>query len=311
MIILPAVLGVLYFSGQYVYYGSLTRSCIYTSNKISVPEEIAGGEIIVARDSYVATGVDEEYSCLKNFRNIDNEIVGPENINNPTISRRYYIDKGLSLKKLIKGTSFKVVAIISVTKHGISTIDSGPGPIYFLILKDNSGVLYKIATVSFGFNKEDLFLAFINNKETAGSSLGLLNYESFDEKRNSKTGNYLEYTGILTKVSEKYLKGTESRLKKLADRIEAGEKIKIMINLEMIGDGLKKTEFPSNKEKRYQQVAIMENEFLNKIPNDIVLNNIRKDKNWPNISVDANLNLLNYIFDNKVKLKIKTISELN
>ena len=85
IVILLIVIGALYLGGRYVYYGSLTRNCIYTENKLPVPEQLTKGEIVVAKDAYLVIGIDKEYSCLKNLGSIDREIVGAESINNLTI----------------------------------------------------------------------------------------------------------------------------------------------------------------------------------------------------------------------------------
>jgi len=148
---------ILYLGMRYAYYGSIISNCIYTEKSLPVPQQLTEGKIVVVKDAYVALGHDEEYSCLQNLGNIDRKIVGPEAINNITIGEKYFTAKGLTVKPLKKGTSFNLTEVIEVTKRGISTIDSGPGPIYYLILKDKNDNLYNIATVSLGLNQEDLF----------------------------------------------------------------------------------------------------------------------------------------------------------
>lgn len=162
VIIVPIAVSVLYFGIHLIYYGSLTRNCAYTENILPVPEQLTQGEIVVAKDAYLAIGHDKEYVCLKSFEDIDREIVGAESINNVTIGRHYFTDRGLVVDSLKKGASFHVVGVVAVTKHGIKTIDSGTGPIYFLVIKDKENILYKIATVGLGFNKDDLFLSFVD-----------------------------------------------------------------------------------------------------------------------------------------------------
>jgi hypothetical protein len=50
--------------------------------------------------------------------------------------------------------------MVAVRKHGIQTIDSGPGPLYVLVLKDPGGSLYYIHDVSLGINRSDRFISF-------------------------------------------------------------------------------------------------------------------------------------------------------
>lgn len=161
---------ILYFGMRYAYYGSITGDCIYTEKRLPVPNQLTEGIIKVAKGAYIAVGQDPEYTCLDNLGNIDRKIVGPESISNITIGKDYFINKGLTVEPLKKGTSFNLIDIIAVSKHGITTVDSGPEPIYYLILKDSNNVLYNIATVSLGLNKGDLFLAFVDSTETTDSS---------------------------------------------------------------------------------------------------------------------------------------------
>src|SRR3989338_5475972 len=202
IIILLIVVGALYLGGRYVYYGSLTRNCIYTENKLPIPEQLTKGEIVVAKDAYLAVGNDKEYACLKNFGSIDREIVGAESINNLTVGRRYFTNRGLAVESLKKRASFRVVDVVAVTKHGLTTIDSGPGPIYYLILKDKNNISYQIATVSLGLNEEDLFLSFEDSPQSTSHSLvKFLSPDSFNETRDYEGENSIKYTGKLTELT--------------------------------------------------------------------------------------------------------------
>jgi hypothetical protein len=168
--IILSVALILYFGMRYAYYGSITEDCNYTEKRLPAPKQLAEGKIVVAKDAYIAIGQDPEYTCLDNLGKIDRKIVGPEAISNTTIGKDYFINRGLSIEPLKKGSSFNLIDVIAVTKHGITTVDSGPGPIYYLILKDSINALYNIATVSLGLNEEDLFLAFVDSSQTADSS---------------------------------------------------------------------------------------------------------------------------------------------
>jgi len=311
IIIFLIVIGALYLGGRYVYYGSLVRNCIYTENRLPVPEQLTKGEIVVAKDAYLAIGINREYACLKNFGSIDRAIVGAATINNLTIGRRYFTDRGLTVESLKKGASFRIVDVVAVTKHGISTIDSGPGPIYYLILKDQNNISYQIATVSFGLNKKDLFLSFVDSSQANNSSsIKLLSPDSFDETANHEGENSLKYTGKLTELTDTYLQSTEPQWKKLSDRLERGEKFDIMVVIDLRDDNFMEIKLSDNQAERSRQVAQIQDEFLKKIPSNLVLKGVEKNEAWPYVSVEANLDLLTYLVDEQVTLKIKSISEL-
>jgi hypothetical protein len=70
---------------------------------------------------------------------------------------------GRELATVARGTSFQAVAVVAVTKHGLSTIDTGPGPMYYLVLKDCHGREYRLATPFLGSQKKDLFFAFVDS----------------------------------------------------------------------------------------------------------------------------------------------------
>ncbi len=306
-IILFSFIFFLFLGLRYIYYGSLTTSCIYTEESLPVIDKLSNGEFVIAKDAYLAIGKNDDYSCLQIFDNIDREIVGPETINNITIGRKYFTNRGLSVKSLKKGSSFRLTDIIAITKHGISTIDSGPGPIFYLILKDKNNISYQIATVSLGLNKEDLFLSYIDSSQSVNSNsanlLSALSFNQGDEKT-------LIYTGKLTTLSFNYLQSTEPNWKKLEDRLKLNEKFLLHVELSLRDDSYKEITLSENQEERYKQVANIQDEFFSKIPNNISLVNLEKDKAWPYISVEANLELLQYLIDEQVKLKIKSVTEL-
>lgn len=311
IIILLVLAGILYLGGHYVFYGSITRNCIYTENELPIPEELAKGKIVIARgDVYVAIGLDKEHSCLGNFGNIGREIVGPDIINNITIGRKYFTNKGLTVESLKKGTSLSLVGIIAVTPHGISTIGGG-GPIYYLILRDQNNLLYKVATVSLGLNKGDQFLSFEDFSQTNNtSSIKLLSPDSFERTVNHEGEKSLKYTGKLVDLTTSYLESVVPQWKKMADRLEKGEKFLIHIDIELRDNSFREIMLSNSPDERYRQVTQIQDEFLKQIPASITLKDVEKNKAWPYVSMEANLDLLNYLVDHQVELKIKSISEL-
>jgi hypothetical protein len=174
--------GAIYLLGRYVVFGSLTRSCIYTEEILPVPKALAEGTIVVGRQAYLAKGIDPETSCLPIFGKIKQEIVGPGTIGNPSIGEEYFTEGGRTVQTLATGTEFKVTGVAKVTKHGISTIDSGPGPLYFLILKDKADLDYQIHTAGTGINEDELFLTYVSVSAKASESTtqNFLDFRSFE-----------------------------------------------------------------------------------------------------------------------------------
>lgn len=163
-IILVVILLFLALCLRTCYYGSPFRSCIYTEKEIPLSTKIKKSKILFARPAViVSNGDDESFTCLSEMGLVSNQIV----------EQRYaYIYKKGQQRTITPADNIilEPIRLISVTKHGITTIDSGSGPILYLILKDPSGAFYQIATVGLGMNKGDEFL-----KAVLGSEEVLLN----------------------------------------------------------------------------------------------------------------------------------------
>ncbi len=148
-----------------IYYGSLTRSCIYTEEILPVPENLAQGEIVVSKDAYRASGQEDGYQCLPSIGKIAWELVGPQTINNVTVGTAYFTRQGRSVAGIGIGDRFHVVGAVSVTEHGIRTIEGGSS-LDHLILEDVGGSRYSLAIVELGINKSDEFLDFVSSTGT-------------------------------------------------------------------------------------------------------------------------------------------------
>ncbi len=139
---------VMFIIGHILIYGRFNLSnCIYTEKLLETPSELQNYYIKLEQDMYVAVGKNPSH-CSDSFKNVSHEIINPEDIANTTVGKDYFINQGRTVSSLVSGQIFSIDKIVSQTQHGISTIDSGPGPIVYLILKDNRGVLYEIADVS-------------------------------------------------------------------------------------------------------------------------------------------------------------------
>lgn len=142
----------------FAIYGLRFPPCVYTNEITTTPPELVGTTVVLEKDQYIGRGL-EKGQCGPLLRGIDNHIIDSEPINNLTIGRKYFESRGLTVGILSKGKRFRLERIVAQTKHGLSTIDSGPGPIYYLILSDDEGVLYEIATTFLGYDSAESFLA--------------------------------------------------------------------------------------------------------------------------------------------------------
>lgn len=138
-------------AARYSYYGSLSRSCIYTEEEKTISARFQSAKLFLFKPAAVISGPSEDYACLPMMSQYTNHIVEVQYSNHEK-GEKSLIDEKSNLE-------FQIVKYISVHKHGITTMDSGPGPIDYLILKDQSGKRYRVATVSLGINRDsDEFL---------------------------------------------------------------------------------------------------------------------------------------------------------
>lgn len=293
---------------RFLVYGSVLNGCVYTEDVLPVPGLLASGQIVVANKAYVASGTAAD-SCMEQMGQITREIVGPETINNISIGRRYFTDRGLNVEVLKKGTRLSVVGVVAVTKHGITTIDSGPGPIYHLILKDSDGALYQVATVSLGINKGGSFLSFESSSYPADSStIRFLSWESFEEQRGERPS--LIFTGQFVEHDKTSLDLSRSPLDKLYFRLVEGEKITIQIVLESRAGTATDILLSSENSKRKMQVAEIQEVFLRKVRDKFNLEGLVKNEHHPSLSVEVTPELLDYLSTERYSLNIKSIGEL-
>lgn len=167
----------LYALGHFVYYGSLTRNCIYTEKEVLVPEALLQGELVTTQKAYVLEGLEsKEQSCSPHEAEISRQLLGPES------SLGYYAQNGNTVRAIGVGESFRVVGAFSQEKHGISTIDSGGGPYDILILQDTHGTTYTLPVVmSHGTNDSGDFLKFVSLDYS-----GMITFETFLDAQHSQ-----------------------------------------------------------------------------------------------------------------------------
>jgi hypothetical protein len=160
LIIIVVFVFMLFVVGRSVWYGSLMSRCIYTEEKLPVPQLLTAGKLVTTQVSFEAIGVESKYLvCAPLYGSIARTLADREAA---AYYRAPFLNDLMTVKEIPAGKVFHVVDAFAQTKHGISTIDSGPGPIEFLVLVDEQGVQYTIATVSVGMNEEELFLKYVS-----------------------------------------------------------------------------------------------------------------------------------------------------
>ncbi len=143
-------------SKRLIFYGSIFRTCNYSMRTIDVPSELRAGILTLSQAAGTVTG-SGEYSCLKNFNVKGTQLVARE------MAVSWY--GGSKAGVLNPPQTFKVKEAYEITKHGISTIDSGPGPLYYLSVENENGQEFIIPVVATGINPEERFLEFSDGKE--------------------------------------------------------------------------------------------------------------------------------------------------
>jgi hypothetical protein len=168
-------LGLFFSFLAYIFiYGQFEEPfCKYTEDSLEIPEELRDAKFYLEKDSNVVGGENTEYSCLREIGKINNDIWDQESMMSFT---SYFTREGRTIEPLKAGKVFALEKIIAVTKHGISTIDSGPGPIYFLVLKDGEGVQYKAAPGDFGTDEKESIMRF-----EGSNGKGYVSYTYFED----------------------------------------------------------------------------------------------------------------------------------
>lgn len=142
---------------RFIYFGSLVRNCIYTEQTLAMNPSVATAKVLFVRPAAIIAEVYEPYKCLPGFASVENQIIPSK------YALRHDNGSAIDPKKItyVEANS-KIelwpIRLVAVTKHGITTIDSGGGPLIHLVFKDTHGALYQIPTVYLGLNKGEEFL---------------------------------------------------------------------------------------------------------------------------------------------------------
>lgn len=147
--------------GLVIYESKQPAQCGYVEQTLSVPPALVGVKLLLEKDEFVAVGTDPDYGCLASWNDVKNEIASHKAIDNPTVGSHYYTRQGRVVNSLNQGTTFTLVKMIAVSKPSKSTID-------FLILQDDSGSKYYIATVWLGYDESEAFISFLQSDGQKG-----------------------------------------------------------------------------------------------------------------------------------------------
>jgi hypothetical protein len=142
---------------RFIYFGSIVRNCIYTEQTVSMKPSVATARVIFVGPAAIVSEVYAPYKCLPGFVSVENQIMQSkykiryDNGNVIDLKKITYVDEKSKIE-------LRPVRLVAVNKHGITTIDSGGGPLIHLILKDSHGVHYQVPMVYLGINKGEEFL---------------------------------------------------------------------------------------------------------------------------------------------------------
>lgn len=172
VITLLVVFGFAFIFLLFKAYFYIFPTCTYTEKEIKISDELSNLDLVLANDVYLINAktedlnnkmgvklfMDQSYTenCNSNLYNV-NLIL--ESIEFKKYFEEYGFIENSSIKANIlnKGKHFKIEKVFLVTKHGIGTIDSGPGPTVVLVLIDENNLEYKISTVYLPFKDDSFF----------------------------------------------------------------------------------------------------------------------------------------------------------
>lgn len=147
-------------------YGFNNRPCEYTFDHFNISSTLIDRKVILIKNAYVAKGLAPDFCKFSEYQ-ISNQIVHSKTINNYSVGKGYYEKQGRAIEKLEKGKIFDFVAVIAKTRHGIGSMFTS-SPSFFLLLKDKSGVEYRIYISSLGFDADEAILSYFPESNETG-----------------------------------------------------------------------------------------------------------------------------------------------
>jgi len=136
--------------------------CEYTQTEVDLPPIIKNTQLVLEKDMYLGTGK-QPSECFWIMTLPHKELIDRESIDNLTIGKEYFEERGQKISPFPKGKTFEILRAISERKHGIRTVDSGSDGGVSLILKDAEGTEYTIHETSLGFDEREATIWYYRN----------------------------------------------------------------------------------------------------------------------------------------------------
>lgn len=140
--------------------------CDSVEERLEVPTMLSEGNVEVTQKADIILNDKSSASkCSPILSALDGNIIGTGK-DDFGVWKQYAERDGKQVIALSIGQKFKVTGVVSVTYHGVRTIESYAGPIDYLILSNDEGKNYSQQIASLGLNKDSLFLKFVTATRT-------------------------------------------------------------------------------------------------------------------------------------------------
>jgi hypothetical protein len=142
------------------FQNSFAETCGYQVKEIPLSTFFANSTIVFVKTAEIVRGTNKERHCAKVLGNINNliaqEYSGKDYAHNITNAKIETITPKSKMK-------LKPIMLLSVSSCP-SFIDHSGSPIEYIVLKNQKGELFQVATVELGTNKGEEFLKAVNGK---------------------------------------------------------------------------------------------------------------------------------------------------
>lgn len=119
------------------FWGGVTN-CPFTEDIPVPPDALVDSTIkLESTNVFVAKGKDRS-RCSPILASVRNEIVSGETIS--SVGEKYFNRLGTTIEPLPVNKTFTFEKVIAVSQHGLSAIDAGEGPLFYVLMRDERGV---------------------------------------------------------------------------------------------------------------------------------------------------------------------------
>lgn len=185
LVLCAASLFFVFFFLRVLFYGGIEgaiHGCEYTEVMVPIPDVLIGASIYMESGAYLVQGPPMHEEC-GDVQGTTPMFVNEETVDNITVGAKYFEDRGKVVQRYEGERRFTLRGIIAKHKHGLSTVDSGGGPLYRLVLVDGGGKEYRVNTVALPVMEQhiqegDLVLTYQTPQMTTP---GLLTWSYFED----------------------------------------------------------------------------------------------------------------------------------